>query len=274
MKTPFLILFQCLILSSLGATGQFPDVIEYKGKERALLTNPLDDFFLWNYEWPDFHEIFPDGQSTACWRGYIAKWEIADGVLYLKSVKSCHSDKEVELSQIIQRRDTNRIKADWYSGILRIPDGEQLRYVHAGYASTYERDILLKIDSGKVVDEVVHDTRPWFLKDFLSETYVPKVPFEDIDIEQVLDTIFELAVVYSREEEHAEEMIKGLNIKYEISQNLRGNKVNLDETNISLWGVLQKSAESVGGRVKIEPASGQLVIKILSANKSGDDNSE
>lgn len=38
--------------------------------------------------------------------------------------------------------------ASWFTGVLRIPDGKQLLYVHMGYESTYERDVLLHIEKG------------------------------------------------------------------------------------------------------------------------------
>ena len=40
--------------------------------------------------------------------------------------------------------------AHWYSGTIRIPQGELLEYVHGGYASTYERDLLLELERGVV----------------------------------------------------------------------------------------------------------------------------
>ena len=33
---------------------------------------------------------------------------------------------------------------------MRIPDGKQLLYVHMGYCSKYERDILVRIEKGVV----------------------------------------------------------------------------------------------------------------------------
>ena len=42
----------------------------------------------------------------------------------------------------------DRVFAHWYSGTLRVPQGWQLRYVHMGYASTYERDLMLEIERG------------------------------------------------------------------------------------------------------------------------------
>lgn len=39
-----------------------------------------------------------------------------------------------------------RVFAHWYSGTRRIPQGRRLQYVHMGYGSTCERDLLLEIE--------------------------------------------------------------------------------------------------------------------------------
>lgn len=41
--------------------------------------------------------------------------------------------------------------AHWYSGTIRLPQGKQLKYVHQGYGSTFERDLFLHVEQGVVV---------------------------------------------------------------------------------------------------------------------------
>ena len=45
-----------------------------------------------------------------------------------------------------------RVFAHWYSGVLRIPQGELLEYVHAGYGSIYEKDLLIDVENGVVIN--------------------------------------------------------------------------------------------------------------------------
>jgi len=86
--------------------------------------------------------------STACWRGYIGTWEIRDGRFYLVSVEGCYRlDCEAPLF------------ADWFTGVLRIPQGELLQYVHQGYASVYERELHIKIEDGLVTKSRIIDNR-------------------------------------------------------------------------------------------------------------------
>ena len=44
----------------------------------------------------------------------------------------------------------DRVFAHWYSGTLRVPQGKLLDYVHGGYGSTYEDDLLITIEKGMV----------------------------------------------------------------------------------------------------------------------------
>ena len=51
-----------------------------------------------------------------------------------------------------------RVFADWLTGRLRVPQGRLLECIHAGYASRYERDLILDIDRGVLVGtETAHN---------------------------------------------------------------------------------------------------------------------
>ena len=86
--------------------------------------------------------------STACWRGYQGTWEIKDGWFYLIALRGRYRLREGE-----------PILADWFSGVLRIPRGEVLQYVHMGFGSVYEEEIHIKVDKGKVVAKRTIDNR-------------------------------------------------------------------------------------------------------------------
>ena len=47
--------------------------------------------------------------------------------------------------------------AHWYCGTLRIPQGNRLRYVHGGYLSVYERDLMLEVEKGVIRRTWVRD---------------------------------------------------------------------------------------------------------------------
>lgn len=64
-------------------------------------------------------------------------------------------DPEDPQDPVFVRDEKGRVRADWYSGELRIPMGEMLKYVHGGYCSTWERDRLVMIEKGVVVRDWV-----------------------------------------------------------------------------------------------------------------------
>ena len=51
------------------------------------------------------------------------------------------------------------IFAHWFSGVLRVPQGEILCYVHRGFGSVYEKEICVRIKHGVVLKSWVRDNR-------------------------------------------------------------------------------------------------------------------
>ncbi|MFZ4711843.1 MAG: hypothetical protein ACOYMH_18585, partial [Zwartia sp.] len=47
----------------------------------------------------------------------------------------------------------NGVFAHWFTGELRCPQGERLRYVHRGFDSKYEKDLFITVRSGVVIGE-------------------------------------------------------------------------------------------------------------------------
>ena len=50
-----------------------------------------------------------------------------------------------------------QVFAHWYSGNLRVPKGKMLEYVHMGYGSKYEQDLLIDVEKGVVVKTHIMD---------------------------------------------------------------------------------------------------------------------
>ncbi|MEW6125632.1 MAG: hypothetical protein AB1757_01100 [Acidobacteriota bacterium] len=152
------------------ATGQQADVLVYAGKTYDLFSNPLEDYYPDEDKRPQFW-VRPGTMSSGNWRGYVATWEIIGDKLYLSKIDSwfcggrsksrrnngCH---RVTLRELFGKRVVNgMVLASWFSGELRVPDGKELEYVHMGYGSVYERDILFEVKAGKILKrEVVDNT--------------------------------------------------------------------------------------------------------------------
>lgn len=127
-------------------TAQFAERLLYQGKEVAMCTTPLDDYFAMGGYTPRF-----ESYCTALWRGYVGRWEIVDERLYLVELHGTLEDGAEASVATIFPDFPDRVFAHWYTGIIRIPQGKLLEYVHMGYGSTYERDLFLDIERGVVV---------------------------------------------------------------------------------------------------------------------------
>lgn len=168
-----LILVAVLIFGSVTAgfsTAQSPDILFYENKVFDLYSNPLEDFYKDEKNRPRF-SIIPGGTSSGNWRGYVAYWEVADDMLYLKALDSwlCSGTpaqratgkadcRRADIEELFGTNVVNsRVSAVWFTGDLRIPDGKELQYVHMGYGSVYERDIVLSVRDGKITKKKVID---------------------------------------------------------------------------------------------------------------------
>lgn len=127
-------------------TAQIGERLIYEGCEVSMCSEPLGDFFAFGGRNPEF-----ESNCTALWRGYVGTWEIVGDRLYIVSLSGALKDGTEATLETVFPGYPDRVFAHWYSGTLRIPEGKQLEYVHMGYASTYERDRLLKIEKGLVV---------------------------------------------------------------------------------------------------------------------------
>lgn len=147
-------IFVFLALSTL-ATAQYPDKIIYNGKEYNLYSNPLETYF------KDHADKRPKGgiMSTALWRGYVATFEIRSNQLFLKDIeieywdsthpKNTDTKWKSVLSEVFP--DQQPIKIDWISGLLVLPYGKIVNYVHMGYGSTYENYVLIEVKNGDFI---------------------------------------------------------------------------------------------------------------------------
>lgn len=127
-------------------TAQIGDLLFYQGKRLTMCDAPLGNYFLLGGAYPEFER-----SSTALIRGYVATWDLLDDRLYLVAIQGWLSDGEDASLESVFPGYPERVFAHWYSGRIRVPRGKLLKYVHAGYASIYERDLLLDFERGVLV---------------------------------------------------------------------------------------------------------------------------
>ncbi len=130
-------------------TAQVHEKIRYQGKRMPLASCP---------HFPEDHprivhlseeEALENNHSgmifsTACWRGYIGSWSIRRGKLYLTRLEGRYRLEGKEA-----------LFADWFTGALHIPRGDILDYIHMGFDTVYENEIILTVEQGQVTDTKV-----------------------------------------------------------------------------------------------------------------------
>lgn len=128
-------------------TAQIPEKLRYQGKDMPMCTEPLNAYFINSGVEPPFGV-----DCTALWRGYVGHWEISNNRLQLIGLQGkLKNGKSATLTSIFPDCH-NAVFAEWYSGTIRLPQGKQIKYVHMGFGSTFERDLFLDIKSGLVVN--------------------------------------------------------------------------------------------------------------------------
>jgi hypothetical protein len=134
-------------------TATTPDVIIIRGQYYPLLATPLEPYIK---RQPLRRRPDPAQISTSLRRGYIALWEIRDARLWLLDMRLViMKDGEYAIGTLADAMPWLRppVHASWFSDELICPEGGMRVYVHAGFASAYERDRLLDIDKGEVIRE-------------------------------------------------------------------------------------------------------------------------
>ena len=133
-------------------TSQEPDIILYQNEKNSLYSNPLEGYFTLHPPRPPFQMT-----KTSNWRGYVATWEIVEDRIFLieldGNIKGMGTFKMKDLFP----ESPKRVFADWINEIIKIPKGNQLHYVHMGYMSIYEQEILLTMEKGIVIKRLIID---------------------------------------------------------------------------------------------------------------------
>tara|TARA_Y100000022_G_C13216489_1_gene360156 strand:+ start:25 stop:444 length:420 start_codon:yes stop_codon:yes gene_type:complete len=127
-------------------TSQARDILSYNGEKTTIATEPLKPY-LENRS--DISFIF---KSTALVRGYIGTWKIKNKKLYLVSlIGFIENNEKVDLNYLFPNK--KEVFADWFSGQIKIPEGNLVKKIRIGYASVFERDKILKFNKGICISD-------------------------------------------------------------------------------------------------------------------------
>ena len=131
-------------------TIQAGDILSHNGKKTTIATEPLKPYLETR---SDVSFIF---KSTALVRGYIGTWKIKNKKLYLVAlIGFIENNEKVDFKYLFPNK--TEVFADWFSGDIRIPEGDLLQKINIGYVSVFARDRVIKFNKGILISETVKD---------------------------------------------------------------------------------------------------------------------
>lgn len=137
-------------------TNQIKEKIIYNGATNTLFTLPLSDELRAKARQqvdPETGEMLRGviKASSACWRGYIGTWELQNNTLYLVRLQDGVEREDIPADQLIKDAKYP-IKADWFTGELRIATGRS----HMKFSST---EVFLPLTKGVLSGKPEHIDR-------------------------------------------------------------------------------------------------------------------
>ena len=133
-------------------TAQFGEKLIIDGESNSMMTQPLAVYFELSGVQPEF-----EVSNTALWRGYVGTWELVDERLYILKISANYTNGVSAKLEDFFPGYPDRVFAHWYSGTIRIPQGEIVKYVHMGHESVFEQDLILRLEKGYVVSREIID---------------------------------------------------------------------------------------------------------------------
>jgi hypothetical protein len=140
--------------------AQLPDKVFLNGVNQHLYSNPLEHYWIrMDKKRP---ALFP---LPNCRRGYVATWEIRDSQLYLKEIDGNYERTTLFLGKeparytiktLFPKSGNRLVKANWFSGKLRIPQGKMTTY-DEDYGSRFEQEIIITVEKGDIIKMVTID---------------------------------------------------------------------------------------------------------------------
>ncbi len=158
------IFFAC----NLGAYAgpQMTDFLVCEGDTLAIYSDPLEAYFQENDINPS--ASFPalaNCWSTACWRGYVAFWELRNDSIFLKKIRCCNewnsnSSEDIDVSKLFgDKWKNNEVFADWISRELIHAHGERMMNLPAMEYILHEFETGFDFKNGLLVQINEYDNR-------------------------------------------------------------------------------------------------------------------
>jgi hypothetical protein len=138
-------------------TAQRRDSIIINNKEYSIYNYPLESYWKSIKKKPELSSF-----TTNLNRGYYAKWLIenkklyiidfyGESIIFINSENTTFKMAEYNLNDIFLNME-KKIWAQWFSGLITIPQGKIIDYQHSNKGAVFEYKTSLIIENGIVID--------------------------------------------------------------------------------------------------------------------------
>lgn len=156
------LLFIILTLLNVQASPQqqLTDKLFFNGQVYDLYTYPLEEYFKENNNKPKI-----EVESFDLQRGYVATFEMKDGMLTLNDIQinrlsKTENNANKYVLETVKREvfgNSETIHLDWFTGLLVLPYGDILSFFHEGRVHGYSHYLLLEIKNGLLTGKRKYD---------------------------------------------------------------------------------------------------------------------
>lgn len=269
---PIVLAVLCIPTAQALATWQSRDRIIIDEKEHRLDADPLGQY-LWLNEKTDYFES--EERSSACWRGYQARWTISEDKLFLLSIERCPKEIEADLKDLFGDGSSKPLFANWYSGYLTVTDGDVLFYDPSSYHEIRESYAIYQVDSGKVVRKMERSGRKELIDYILigGEVVISEIRFEGESLEHAVNALLVKSLheveQYDEVQKKRFEMnettflvIKEAIKNVHISEELGNQEVNLSLKNLTVERCFHFLFEVTNTDYRISDSDDEISIEI------------
>lgn len=125
-------------------TAQVMDNFLYEEEMTIMAEQPLTPYL-------ESQKIVPFSiANSSCRRGYVATWELIGTHLFI--IDFCgFTASEARVGMTYLFGNENAVHAVWFSGDIRVLQGELVYYLYHGYESIHEHDVILSFEKGVLI---------------------------------------------------------------------------------------------------------------------------
>ena len=127
-------------------TAQKREILFFEDEFHSMVTEPLEPY-LASLKVP----VKFEAPTTNCWRGYQGTWKIENDRLFLTKLDAyVFGYRKVDINYLFPGEPV--VFANWFTGEIKLQEGELLYYVHQGFESIYSFDLFLELENGKLLN--------------------------------------------------------------------------------------------------------------------------